>query len=52
MRRILVYGDSLSRGIIPGTRERFAFSRRWPGVLENALDASGRAIRVIENCGT
>ncbi len=50
MRRILVYGDSLSWGIIPGTRERFAFSRRWPGVLETALDPSGRTIRVIENC--
>ena len=50
MRRILVYGDSLSWGIIPGSRERFAFSRRWPGVLENALDASGRTVRVIENC--
>ncbi|MCA9195372.1 MAG: hypothetical protein KDB03_26555 [Planctomycetales bacterium] len=37
MDQILVYGDSLSWGIIPGTRERLPFSKRWPGVLEAEL---------------
>jgi lysophospholipase L1-like esterase len=48
--QILVYGDSLSWGIIPGTRERLAFDERWPGALENELNARGRRVRVIENC--
>jgi len=30
MKPILVYGDSLSWGIIPETRQRFAFDQRWP----------------------
>jgi lysophospholipase L1-like esterase len=50
MDQILVYADSLSWGIIPGTRNRFAFGARWPGVLENRLNATGRGMRVIENC--
>lgn len=50
MQQILVYGDSLSWGIVPGTRERFPFEQRWPGVLEHALNQSGRRIRVIEEC--
>ncbi|MCX6589984.1 MAG: SGNH/GDSL hydrolase family protein [Acidobacteria bacterium] len=50
MRHILVYGDSLSWGIIPGTRQRLIFSERWPGVLEAGLLAEGLAVRVTENC--
>lgn len=50
MRQILVYGDSLSWGIVPGTRERFDFDRRWPGVMERQLVASGRSVRVMEDC--
>jgi len=50
MPQILVYGDSLSWGIIPETRKRFAFEERWPGVLENGLNASGLNVRVIEDC--
>lgn len=50
MNRILIYADSLTWGIIPDTRKRLAFSRRWPGVLENALNDNGLAVRVIENC--
>jgi lysophospholipase L1-like esterase len=50
MQQILVYADSLSWGIIPLTRERLAFDARWPGVLENALAAGGRRVRVIEDC--
>jgi lysophospholipase L1-like esterase len=37
-------------GIIPGTRNRFAFDERWPGVLENQLRDSGKNVRIIEDC--
>ena len=30
MQQILVYGDSLSWGIIPSTRQRLDFTDRWP----------------------
>ena len=50
MQQILVYADSLSWGIIPGTRERLPFGERWPGVMENALNTSGLKARVIEDC--
>jgi lysophospholipase L1-like esterase len=50
MRHILVYADSLSWGIIPGTRKRFEFARRWPGIMEIALNRNGTAVRVIEDC--
>jgi lysophospholipase L1-like esterase len=48
--QILVYGDSLSWGIIPNTRRRLPFDARWPGVMELALAAAGRHVRVIEDC--
>ena len=50
VRQILVYGDSLSWGVIPGTRNRFEFDKRWPGVMECELHESGDSIRVIEDC--
>jgi lysophospholipase L1-like esterase len=50
MDHILVYADSLSWGIIPTTRQRLHFEQRWPGVLENCLNDSGRKVRVIEDC--
>ncbi|MFO1319527.1 MAG: SGNH/GDSL hydrolase family protein [Burkholderiales bacterium] len=50
MQHILVYSDSLSWGIVPGTRRRLAFDERWPGVLELGLAAAGRKTRVIEDC--
>ncbi|MCX7628302.1 MAG: SGNH/GDSL hydrolase family protein [Methylophilaceae bacterium] len=50
MRQILVYGDSLSWGIVPLTRQRFPFDQRWPGVMEITLNAAGRNVRVIEDC--
>ena len=50
MRQILVYSDSLSWGIVPLTRNRLAFDQRWPGVMENRLNAGGREVRVIEDC--
>ncbi len=50
MQHILVYADSLSWGIIPATRRRLPFEQRWPGLLELSLCASGRRVRVIEDC--
>src|SRR4029077_75076 len=46
----LVYGDSLTWGIVPNTRKRFPFDERWPGVLENKLNESGRRVRLTEDC--
>ncbi|MEE4379795.1 MAG: SGNH/GDSL hydrolase family protein [Candidatus Competibacteraceae bacterium] len=50
MQQILVYSDSLTWGIIPTTRKRLAFDARWPGVLENELNAQGLSVRIIEDC--
>jgi lysophospholipase L1-like esterase len=50
MEQILVYSDSLTWGIIPDTRQRLSFEKRWPGVLEKSLCEMGNNIRVIENC--
>jgi lysophospholipase L1-like esterase len=50
MKQILVYGDSLTWGIVPGTRRRLPFAERWPGMLEAALIRSGEAVRMIEDC--
>ena len=49
MNQILVYGDSLTWGIVPGTRRRLLFSQRWPGVLEAELLRGGHSVRVIED---
>ena len=50
MKHILVYSDSISWGIIPMSRNRFAFEQRWPGILENNLNKLGQDVRVIEDC--
>lgn len=50
MQQILVYGDSLSWGLIPDTRKRLAFDQRWPGVMENGLLARQQKVRVLEDC--
>lgn len=50
MQQILVYGDSLSWGLVPLTRERLEFARRWPNLLERDLVDAGRAVRVLEDC--
>jgi lysophospholipase L1-like esterase len=47
---ILVYGDSLTWGIIPNTRKRLPLEERWPGVLENNLNELGHRARLIEDC--
>lgn len=49
MRHILIYADSMTWGIVPNTRKRFAFEERWPGVLENTLSERGQRVRVIED---
>ena len=50
MKQILVYSDSLTWGIIPGTRRRLDFDDRWTGFMENLLNQSEAKVRVIENC--
>ncbi len=50
MKHILVYADSLSWGIIPNTRQRLAFTARWPGVFELHCHSLGMLVRVEENC--
>ena len=50
MQQILVYADSLSWGIIPNTRKRFDFEKRWPGVMERELSELRVRARVIEDC--
>jgi lysophospholipase L1-like esterase len=49
MQHILVYGDSLTWGIVPGSRRRLEFERRWPRVLERALHEGGTRVHVIED---
>lgn len=39
MRRILCFGDSLTWGVVPGTRNRHAADWRWPIVLRDQLSA-------------
>ena len=50
MPQVLVYGDSLTWGIVPDTRKRWPFTTRWPGVMERTLIAAGHDVRVIEDC--
>ena len=50
MQQILIYADSLTWGIIPGTRQRLRFHQSWPGVLEEALLKRGHRVRVLEDC--
>jgi lysophospholipase L1-like esterase len=50
MEHILIYSDSLTWGIIPNTRKRLPFEKRWPGVFEKTLQKEGISVRVIENC--
>jgi lysophospholipase L1-like esterase len=50
VQHILVYGDSLTWGIVPNTRKRLPFEERWPGILENGLNERGRRVRITEDC--
>lgn len=49
MKQILVYGDSLTWGIVPGSRQRLAAVRRWPVILETELLRQGHQVRIIED---
>ena len=50
MLHVLVYSDSLAWGIVPDTRQRLPFEERWPGVLEQELNAKGKRVRIWEDC--
>jgi lysophospholipase L1-like esterase len=50
MQQLLVYADSLTWGIVPMSRHRFSFDKRWPGILEINMNKAGKSIRVIEDC--
>jgi lysophospholipase L1-like esterase len=50
LHRIFVYGDSMSWGIIPMSRNRFPFESRWPGVMQTILNSTGLPAHVIEDC--
>lgn len=50
MEEILIYSDSLTWGIIPNTRSRLPYEKRWPGVFDGTLNELGVNVRVIENC--
>jgi lysophospholipase L1-like esterase len=50
MEHILVYGDSLTWGIIPGTRRRLELEQRWPRVLEREMLQRGSPVRIVEDC--
>lgn len=46
-KHVLCYGDSMSWGIIPGTRQRHPYEKRWTGILQELL---GPEVRIIEEC--
>ncbi|NRR29965.1 SGNH/GDSL hydrolase family protein [Oxalobacteraceae bacterium] len=46
-KHVLCYGDSMSWGIVPGSRQRHPFEKRWTGILQQLL---GPDIRIIEEC--
>ncbi len=50
MQQILVYGDSLSWAMVPGTFQRLPFEQRWPGILQSTLTQAGQNVRVVEDC--
>jgi lysophospholipase L1-like esterase len=50
MQQIFLYSDSVSWGVIPNTRERFEFNKRWTGICENSLNEKGYETRFVEDC--
>jgi lysophospholipase L1-like esterase len=50
LHHVLVYGDSLTWGIVPNTRKRLPFDKRWPGILEIKLNELGHRARLTEDC--
>lgn len=51
MKQILCFGDSNTYGLIPGTKDRYGWNIRWPGILDEYVRDKG--YRVIEEglCG-
>lgn len=51
MKQILCFGDSNTYGLIPGTKDRYGWNIRWPGILDEYV--RDRGYRVIEEglCG-
>ena len=49
MKHILAFGDSNTWGLIPGTKERYPYEKRWTGIIDSRLDG----VRIIEEglCG-
>lgn len=45
IKSVLCYGDSLSWGIVPGTRHRHPFNKRWTGILQTAVWPT---VRIVE----
>jgi hypothetical protein len=45
MKTLMSFGDSITWGQDPATRERMPYEMRWPGVLQLAM---GDRLRVIE----
>lgn len=45
MKTVMCFGDSISWGQDPATRQRMPYQTRWPGVLQHAM---GERVRVIE----
>ena len=50
MKQILVYSDSISWGLIPGTRQRLPITKRWCGIMQTTLSSHGLNIQLAENC--
>lgn len=50
MKQILCFGDSNTWGLIPGTKDRFAWGERWTSLLQEKY---GSTVRIIEEglCG-
>ena len=51
MKQVLVYGDSNTWGLIPGTTERYPWGVRWTSILQEKL--KNEEVRIIEEglCG-
>lgn len=51
-KHVVVYGDSLSWGIIPLTRRRLDYAARWPQVMMRALNerTPDMVVHVTEEC--
>jgi len=48
MKQILVYSDSISWGLIPGTRQRLPITKRWCGIMQTSLSLNGLGIQLAE----